>query len=60
MRDNVNFEYAVQTLEKIIDRLENGDETLDAMLRLYKEGSKLVEICKDKLSEAEKEIDCEG
>lgn len=57
LEDRLNFEYAIETLENIINRLEQGNETLDGTVKLYNEGTKLIKICKKSLSEAENDID---
>ena len=49
----------METLEGIVERLENGEESLEGMTRLYNEGKKLINICKNKLDEAEKNLEDE-
>lgn len=59
LENNINFEYAVQTLENIVTRLEEGKESLEGTIRLYKEGMTLIDRCKCKLNEAEKVLEDE-
>ena len=57
LEERVNFEYALETLENIINRLEQGNETLDGTVKLYNEGAKLISICQKNLSLAQNEIE---
>lgn len=52
----MSFEAAMQQLEQIVDRLENGEESLDSSLKLYEEGSVLAAFCYKKLQSAEQKI----
>lgn len=52
----ISFEAAMQQLEQIVDRLENGEESLDSSLKLYEEGSALAAFCYKKLQGAEQKI----
>ncbi len=57
MENDINFEYAIETLEGIVNRLEVGKESLEGTIRLYKEGKKLIDICRNKLNEAERTME---
>ena len=50
------FEEAFKNLEKIVDQLESGQETLEKSLELFEEGIKLSEICRAKLDNADQKI----
>ena len=50
------YEDAVAELEKIVERLSNGNVSLDDSLALYTRGVKLASECDKKLSEVEKKI----
>ena len=52
----IDFESAIQQLEKIANELGSENISLDAALKLYEEGVKLVRVCSDKLSAAERKI----
>lgn len=54
--DNVPFEEALKKLEGIVEAMESDDLPLETLLARYEEGSKLVKICREKLSEAELKI----
>lgn len=49
----MNFEQAFQRLDDIVQRLEQGDLTLEESLALYEEGMTLAAQCNDWLDKAE-------
>lgn len=51
------FENALNRLEKITEELETGDLSLDASLKKFDEGVKLVAYCSETLEEARARID---
>ena len=51
------FEQALAALEKIVERLEKGELTLEESLKLYEEGIRLSRLCHGKLEEAEGKIE---
>ena len=51
------FEDALNKLEKIVTKLEEGDVPLEESLRLFEEGIKLSRFCNQKLDEAEKRVE---
>lgn len=53
----VNFEKALEKLEKIVEELEDGDLSLDNSLKKYEEGVKLARMCQEKLDHARKKIE---
>lgn len=50
------FEKRLAQLETVVERLERGDLTLDESVRLFEEGMKLSQACKDELEKAEGRI----
>ena len=50
------FEEALKKLEGIVEAMESDDLPLETLLARYEEGSKLVKVCRDKLSDAELKI----
>ena len=54
--ENITFEQAIEELETIINRLEEGDVPLDETIHLYEKGSELKEFCEKKLQSAEVKI----
>jgi exodeoxyribonuclease VII small subunit len=51
-----NFEEHLTELEKVVERLERGDLTLDESVRLFEDGMKLSGKCKQELEQAEGRI----
>lgn len=54
--ENTTFEQAIEELETIINRLEQGDVPLDDTIKLYERGAELKEYCEKKLKSAEIKI----
>ncbi len=52
-----DFEKSFQQLEKIVQRLEGEELSLDESLRLFEEGINLSRFCHTKLEEVEKKIE---
>jgi len=52
----ISFEASMNSLEKVIKKLESGSTSLDEMVQLYEEGIKLTHACKSKLATAEERI----
>ena len=53
---NPPFEEALQQLEAVVEAMESDDLPLETLLARYEEGTKLVKICQQKLTEAELKI----
>lgn len=51
-----SFEDQLSELEKIVERLERGDLTLEENLSLFERGTQLSNACKVQLSSAESRI----
>ena len=51
-----SFEEQLTELEKIVERLERGDLTLEENIRLFERGVHLSNGCKEQLSSAESRI----
>jgi exodeoxyribonuclease VII small subunit len=56
MDKNLSFEKAMEQLEKIINRLEDGDISLEESLKAYQEGVMLSQYCNKILEEAEGKV----
>ena len=54
--ENTTFEQAIEELETIINKLEQGDVPLDDTIKLYEKGAELKEYCEKKLKSAEIKI----
>ena len=55
--EDLSFESALKELEKIVARLETGDEPLDTAITLYERGSALRQRCADRLDAAQARIE---
>jgi len=51
------FEEALSKLEKVVEKLEAGDISLEESLKLFEEGIRLSRFCNQKLDEAEKKVE---
>ena len=54
---DLTFEEAYEALEKIADKLNSGDTSLEEALRLYEEGIKLSNLCSKALENAKQQIE---
>lgn len=52
----LTFEENMQRLEQIVRAMERGDVALDESLKLFREGTQLVERCGKLLDEAELQV----
>lgn len=52
----MNFEKKLLELEKIIERLEDGECTLEESIELFEKGIKITGECKTTLENAQKKI----
>jgi exodeoxyribonuclease VII small subunit len=52
----VSFEEAMNKLEQIVDKLEEGDVPLEKAIAFYKEGMELSKLCHDKLKSVEEQL----
>lgn len=50
------FEEQITELEKIVNKLEGGNVSLDESLSLFEEGIKLTKSCQKLLDNAEKKV----
>jgi len=55
-KSSLPFEDALNKLEGVIAAMESGDLPLETLLAKYEEGARLVNICQEKLAEAELKI----
>ena len=55
-KDTVNFEVSLKKLEKIIEKLEDGDISLEDSVKSFEEGIGLVKECQKQLSQAELKV----
>lgn len=56
MAKKMTFEENMQRLEQIVHSMERGDATLEESLKLFQEGTALVQACSVMLDEAELQV----
>ena len=56
-KSNVSFESTLEKLEKIVERLESGEESLEDSIALYEEGINISNYCKDMLKNAKQRVE---
>lgn len=56
MSSNKTFEENMQRLEQIVRAMERGDVPLEESLKMFQEGTKLVESCGKLLDKAELQV----
>jgi exodeoxyribonuclease VII small subunit len=52
----LTFEEAMEKLEGIVEKLEEGDVPLEEAISFYKEGMELSKLCHDKLKHVEDQL----
>lgn len=52
----LTFEDAMNKLEQIVEKLEEGDVPLEEAIAIYKEGMELSKLCHDKLKNVEEQL----
>jgi exodeoxyribonuclease VII small subunit len=53
----LNFEGAMDRLEKIVEQMESGKLPLEDLIVRYEEGMNLVKICQERIANAEQKIE---
>ena len=56
MKKAATFEAAMKRLEAIVEKLENGNESLEHSLKLFEEGTSLTSFCYQILDHAEQKV----
>ncbi|MDX1957662.1 MAG: exodeoxyribonuclease VII small subunit [Leptospiraceae bacterium] len=54
---SISFEEAIDELEKISEKLERGQLSLEDSIKAYERGMELKKICTERLKEAEGKIE---
>lgn len=55
--ESLDFELALKELESIVERMENGEQTLEESLQDFERGMKLSSQCQNDLKLAEQRIE---
>jgi exodeoxyribonuclease VII small subunit len=53
----LNFEGAMDRLERIVEQMESGKLPLEDLIVRYEEGMKLGKVCQERLAKAEQKIE---
>ena len=53
---NYPFETSLKRLEELVDKMENGELSLEASLKTFEEGIRLTRECQQALKEAEQKV----
>ena len=53
---DLSFEEAMENLEAIVEKLEEGEVPLEKAIQYYQDGMQLSKVCGDKLSSVEKQM----
>lgn len=54
--EDMNFEDAMDKLERIVNELDKGEAPLDESLSLFEEGVKLTKFCTEKIESARQKV----
>lgn len=57
MQDNLVFEKSLEELEKIVEKLERDDCSLNEAIELFENGVKLTKVCAEQLENAKIKIE---
>ena len=55
-KNAIKYEEALAQLEELVNKMENGDVSIDSLSENLKKAQKLIKLCKDKLMKTEEEI----
>ena len=55
-KESMNFEQSMARLEQIVRAMERGDVALEESLKLFQEGTQLVQQCSKQLDDAQLQI----
>ncbi|MCD6202744.1 MAG: exodeoxyribonuclease VII small subunit [Methanophagales archaeon] len=55
--ENMTFEEAMKQLEQIVEKLGEGNLTLEESLEIFEQGMQLCKFCNKKLDEAEYKVE---
>jgi exodeoxyribonuclease VII small subunit len=55
--DVINLETALKELESLVERMEQGDLSLEESLKLFERGVKLTRMCQSALKSAQQKVE---
>ncbi|WP_281248952.1 exodeoxyribonuclease VII small subunit [Bacillus alkalicellulosilyticus] len=53
----MSFEEALEQLETVVEKLEQGDVPLEEAISMFQDGMKLSKLCHEKLTAVEKQME---
>ena len=53
----ISFEEALNELQSVVDKLEQGDVPLEEAISMFQQGMQLSKVCHDKLAVVEKQLE---
>jgi exodeoxyribonuclease VII small subunit len=56
MKENPSYTEAFEQLQQIVKQMEDADISVDDLADNIKKATKLIKICKDKLTKTEEEV----
>ncbi|MBQ6071529.1 MAG: exodeoxyribonuclease VII small subunit [Bacteroidales bacterium] len=56
MKEELTYTEAFEQLQTIVTQMENADISVDDLSENIKKASKLIKICRDKLTKTEEEV----
>ena len=56
MTENPNYEQAFDELQEIVEEIERGEISVDELSQKVKRAARLINICKNKLSATEEDV----
>lgn len=56
MKENLTYTEAFEQLQSIVKQMENADINVDDLAENIKTATKLIKVCKDKLTKTEEEV----
>lgn len=56
MKEELTYTKAFEQLQTIVTQMENADISVDDLSENIKKASKLIKICRDKLTKTEEEV----
>jgi len=54
--EKLDFEEAIEQLEKTVDQLESGELSLEESIKAFEKGIELSKFCRNKLEKAENRV----
>ena len=54
--EKLDFEAAIEQLEKIVEKLESGELSLEESIEAFEQGIELSKLCRKKLEKAEDRV----